>query len=147
MHLNQELGIDEKPQQPPQPPNQLTSSADISPVHASHHAGHEACASGVGPSRVSLSGVGPVGVGPGEEVAGGPPAEVLLLEPFHQPQNNGGHDIEAAGIEGCESNQFVVNLSNHAVINDSIGANQQNTISTMSCEPFSEQVIQYDTRL
>jgi len=150
MHLNQELAMSESSQQHQPhdiPLNQLTS-ADIgsSASGPADGAGHAAFVSDE-PFR-GLPGGG-----------SGGPDEVLLLEALQKPQNgqngqngqtaqngqnsqngqnghNGQNEATAAGAEGCESNHFVVENSSNA-----------GTISTMSSEPFSEQVIQYDTRL
>ena len=144
MHLNQELAMSESSQQHQPhdiPLNQLTS-ADIgsSASGPADGAGHEAFVSDE-PFR-GLPGGG-----------SGGPDEAMLLEALQKPQNgqigqngqnsqngqngqNGQNEATAAGAEGCESNHFVVENSSNA-----------GTISTMSSEPFSEQVIQYDTRL
>ena len=94
------------------------------------------------------------------EDSGGTATENLILLESHQQQQpslNTGGRIEAAGTEGCENTHFVVNSSSEApsgattvvVVDPSTTANQNTTLSTMSsCEgPFSEELIQYDTRL
>ena len=121
MHLNQELAIS---QQQPDPPPDLTSEDSLEGTASSEN--------------------------------------LILLESSHQqPLNFTGGQIEAnpAGIEGCENTHFVVNSSNEApsggaantvVVEPSTTANQNTTLSTISsCHegPFSEELIQYDTRL